>query len=76
MTIGGDGSSLTVAGGYAYTQTGGSTLINQGGELDASAVSLQGGTIQVDGTVDYGMRPVEDLHHGAGLDGAVLHSFD
>jgi hypothetical protein len=36
----------------AYTQTAGSTLVESGGTLSATAFNLQGGTAQVDGTID------------------------
>jgi fibronectin-binding autotransporter adhesin len=45
------GSTLQVANS-AYTQNGGNTLVEAGGELNAPVVTENGGSIQVDGTLD------------------------
>ncbi len=64
LTVNGTGGfttsgSVTVSGnstldvsGTAYQQTGGQTVIESGGTLDAPVVDIQGGTMQVDGTLD------------------------
>lgn len=67
----GSGSTLGITpqvlhGTEGYHQVGGTTTIDAGGELDAPAVDLGGGVLQVDGTVD----PLAvSIASGAELDG-------
>jgi len=54
IDVGGNGSILNIGsnGTGTYTQTGGTTLIEFGGTLNAATVNLSGGLMQIDGTLD------------------------
>ncbi len=65
VTVDGAGTTLTLPGANAYSQTGGATLLSNGGQIAAPAVTLTGGTFTVNGGTTGSVLAVTNA--GAGL---------
>ena len=65
VNVDGAGTTLTIPGANAFTQTAGATLLSNGGQIAAPAVTLTGGTFTVNGGTTGSVLAVTNA--GAGL---------
>lgn len=65
VTVDGAGTTLTIQGANAFSQTAGATLLSNGGQITAAAVTLTGGTFTVNGGATGAVLAVTNA--GAGL---------